>query len=58
MTVFLGGLDGIGQKWAGHAPAPEGQEIGTPPPGMFMTPSLSNIISKIGYANILMRGKY
>ena len=29
--VFGGGLDGIGRKWGGY----------TPPPGMFMTPSLN-----------------
>ena len=58
MDCFLGGFVGMGQKRAGRNPAPEGKQIGTPPPGMFMTPSLSNIISKIGYANILMRGNY
>ena len=39
---FGGGLDGIGQKWGGSAfggrRAPNWY---TPPPGMFMTPSLN-----------------
>ena len=45
---FGGGLDGIGRKWGGqHLPA-EGHQIGTPPPGMFMTPSLiANFYSDI-----------
>ena len=38
---FGGGPDGIGRKWGGQHPAPEGRQIGTPPPGMFMTPSLN-----------------
>ena len=38
---FGGGLDGIGQKWGGSASgARRAPNWYTPPPGMFMTPSL------------------
>ena len=38
---FGGGLDGIGQKWGGSAfGARRAPNWYTPPPGMFMTPSL------------------
>ena len=39
---FGGGLDGIGRKWGGSASgARRAPNWYTPPPGMFMTPSLS-----------------
>ena len=39
---FGGGLDGIGQKWGGSAfGARRAPNWYTPPPGMFMTPSLT-----------------
>ena len=33
---------GSAKNGGGQHPAPEGRQIGTPPPGMFMTPSLKS----------------
>ena len=36
---------GSAENWWGQHPAPEGCQIGTPPPGIFMTPSLTTSLS-------------
>ena len=42
---FGGGLDGIGRKWGGSAfGARRAPNWYTPPPGMFMTPSLGGVV--------------
>ena len=50
---FGGGLDGIGRKWGGSAfGARRAPNWYTPPPGMFMTPSLSRLYQPISKGRV------
>ena len=53
---FGGGLDGIGRKWGGSAfGARRAPNWYTPPPGMFMTPSLSDFFVRVPFSSFTLQ---
>ena len=57
LLIFLGGQDGIGQKWGGVSiRRPKGAKSVHPPPGRFMTPFLSTAPAPISNQATAMIG--